>query len=160
MLDVGLTCYQLIPSCDRAHTADIRQIIGDDEALMPLILPFIRAYNLSQLTAVEHPEADGVPAHYVSIPHSRADQICLQHKLTRCSPFCRKARLCQGRNLRDTWTPRGGEASCLTMRLAWVASLPSPQSSLSFRLHQTIVLTSYQRRRRFSGMPRPARSSD
>ena len=30
------------------------------------VRPALRAYNLSQLTAVEHPAADGVPAHSVS----------------------------------------------------------------------------------------------
>ncbi|TYJ58149.1 hypothetical protein B9479_001245 [Cryptococcus floricola] len=42
---------------------DIRAIIADDEALMPHVLPALRAYNLKQLHVVEHPEEEGSPAH-------------------------------------------------------------------------------------------------
>ncbi|KAK6903129.1 F-actin capping [Kwoniella mangroviensis CBS 8886] len=42
---------------------DIRAIINDDEALMPHVLPTLKAYNLAQLHVVDHVAAEGVPAH-------------------------------------------------------------------------------------------------
>ncbi|WWC60950.1 uncharacterized protein I303_103527 [Kwoniella dejecticola CBS 10117] len=42
---------------------DIRAVINDDTALMPHVLPTLRAYNLTQLHVVDHPATDGVPAH-------------------------------------------------------------------------------------------------
>ncbi|WVQ71862.1 hypothetical protein IAR50_001404 [Cryptococcus sp. DSM 104548] len=42
---------------------DIRAIIADDEALMPHVLPALKAYNLKQLHVVEHPAEEGSPAH-------------------------------------------------------------------------------------------------
>jgi hypothetical protein len=34
---------------------------------MPYVRPSLRAYNLAQLTGIEHAAAEGVPAHTVSI---------------------------------------------------------------------------------------------
>ncbi|WVQ69887.1 uncharacterized protein L199_008110 [Kwoniella botswanensis] len=42
---------------------DIRAIINDDEALMPHVLPTLKAYNLAQLHVVDHAATEGVPAH-------------------------------------------------------------------------------------------------
>ncbi|WVW82889.1 hypothetical protein I302_104902 [Kwoniella bestiolae CBS 10118] len=42
---------------------DIRAIINDDTALMPHVLPTLRAYNLAQLHVVDHPAAEDIPAH-------------------------------------------------------------------------------------------------
>nr|ODN94991.1 F-actin capping [Cryptococcus depauperatus CBS 7855] len=42
---------------------DIRAIIDNDDALMPHVLPALRAYNLSQLHVVEHPENNNIPLH-------------------------------------------------------------------------------------------------
>ncbi|WVQ78527.1 hypothetical protein IAT38_000613 [Cryptococcus sp. DSM 104549] len=42
---------------------DIRAIVADDNALMPHVLPALRAYNLTQLHVVEHSEAEGIPSH-------------------------------------------------------------------------------------------------
>lgn len=44
---------------------DIRSLIADDENLMRHVRPSLRAYNLAQLTAVEHPATEDVPAHTV-----------------------------------------------------------------------------------------------
>lgn len=44
---------------------DIRAVIADDQALMPHVLPALRAYNVKQLQAVEHPAVDGQAAHVV-----------------------------------------------------------------------------------------------
>ncbi|KAI9637904.1 putative F-actin capping [Dioszegia hungarica] len=41
----------------------IRAIVGDDDALMVHAGPALRAYNLVQLTVVEHPAREGAPAH-------------------------------------------------------------------------------------------------
>ncbi|WRT67310.1 uncharacterized protein IL334_004279 [Kwoniella shivajii] len=42
---------------------DIRAIINDDNALMPHVLPSLRAYNLSHLHVIEHSATEGSPAH-------------------------------------------------------------------------------------------------
>ncbi|KAK4686398.1 hypothetical protein P7C73_g3722, partial [Tremellales sp. Uapishka_1] len=42
---------------------DIRAVVGDDHALMPLVVPALRSYNLAQLHVVEHAAAEGVTAH-------------------------------------------------------------------------------------------------
>jgi capping protein alpha len=50
--------------------AAIRAIVGDDEALMTHAGPALRAYNLVQLTVVEHATKEGSPAHVVSLESS------------------------------------------------------------------------------------------
>lgn len=77
---------------------------------MPLILPSIRAYNLEQLTAVEHPEENGVPAHCVS----RSTMLTGLPKLTTGSHCCLKPLSCLARSKSGTLTPLASEALPLT----------------------------------------------
>lgn len=53
------------PRARRADRSDIRAIIHDDEALMPHAGEALKAYNLAQLTVVQHGAREGSGAHTV-----------------------------------------------------------------------------------------------
>jgi hypothetical protein len=95
---------------------DIRAIIGDDEALMPHVVPALRLYNLNQLHIIEHPSTDGSSAHIVS------GSGMSQSHIDYYSHFSRpQLSYLEQAGVNVMWMPRENRASNLIM-LHWLVS--------------------------------------